>query len=541
MFNFHALREAILKLSKNCNILYNILMWNLRDIKTLTIFGVTAIVVILLFFARVNGYPVPPPNSALFVPLAINYAAGNGLTDELSHVVANINNARTDESRITTSYPPLYPILMSTLMPTANTQGAFVAIAIIEDLIVIFTAWFLWKAVKMGRDGEGDWLDVLIVIFGLFAVIAPLLTFNSTRTELVFQLFSLAWLMLALRFSNSKYLWPLFGLILGLGGAIHPMHAIYFSLLIGIFFSFGRGVKPAIREILKTYLLGLGVFLFIMAITPNGIVEKISGTLAHARLYGKGISFLPGSSTDLDSSAGTYWVTLFLYLVKSPSSFFWGPFSVFLAMLGLRFYKNLASRIKSRSLFFLFLLPFLAIMTGIALTHSDSTYYLTMFGSLFFVLAAYVVSKEKKAAFKLSLLVFFVVMSVSSIRIFALIPFYLSEGVTLGEAREIYKELNPPNCENCIGISPSNLWTLSENYKSMMTYFEAKNAGKKLGEEVGVILLGQQWSGLTKPPEEFSGCGLEKDYFAKGTPPKILGAKIANIVPGYGFASYRCR
>ena len=514
-------------------------MKRLKNFKILTLIGIASVIVVLLFFARINGYPVPPPNSALFIPLAINFAAGNGLTDELSHVVSQINTERAGGPRLATSYPPLYPVLMSILMPTANAWGAFIAMAIIESLIVVLTAWLLWKAIRMGREGEVDWLDVLIVGFALFAVIAPLLTFNSTRTELVFQLFSLLWLILALRFSNSKHLSKLFGLILGIGGAIHPMHAIYFSLLIGLFFSFKLGIKPAIREILKAYLLGLGVFLFIMAITPNSIADKISGTLAHARLYGYG--FLPGSSTQSDVSIAAYGKNLFLYLVTSPSSFFWGPFVVLLASLALRSYKNFVQQIKSRLLFFLYLLLFLTIVAGIALGHSDSTYYLTMFGSLFFILSAYIISKEKRGVLRLLLLMLFVVMSISSVRIFALAPSYLSRGVTLGEARELYKGLNLPDCENCIGISPSSLWALSENYRSMMTYFEAKNAGKKLDEEVGVILLGQQWSGQTAPPEEFSGCLLEKDYFAKGTPPKILGFKIANIVPGHGFATYRCR
>lgn len=518
-------------------------MRHLRDVKILTLFGVTTSIVALLFFGRINDYPVPPPNSALFVPLAINFVAGNGLTDELSHVISQINTNRLDKPRLTTSYPPFYPILMSVLMPTANPRGAFIAIAVIESLIVILTSWFLWKAIRIGRGEEIDWLDILIVGSGLFAVIAPLLTFNSTRTELVFQLFSLAWLIFVVYFSDSKHLFKLFGLILGMGGAIHPMHAIYFSLLIGLFFSFKLEIKPAIREVLKTYLLGFGIFLFIMAITPNSIVDKITGTLAHARLYGDGfLSFLPGSSTNFNASTDGdgYWMTLFRYLVKSPSSFFWGPFAIFFAILALRFYKSFAPKIKSHFLFFLFLLPFLTIMAGIALGHSDSTYYLTMFGSLFFVFSTYIVYQKKRMMLRLFLLMLFAVMSLSSIRIFALMPSYLSHGMTLVEARELYKELHLPDCENCIGVSPASLWVLSENYKSIMTYPEAKNAGKKLGEEVKFILLGQQGSSTDQPPEKFSGCSIEKNYFTKGAPPKILGVKMANIVPGHGFAVYRC-
>ena len=172
-------------------------MKRLKNFKILTLIGIASVIVVLLFFARINGYPVPPPNSALFIPLAINFAAGNGLTDELSHVVSQINTERAGGPRLATSYPPLYPVLMSILMPTANAWGAFIAIAIIESLIVVLTAWLLWKVIRIGREREIDWLDVLIVGFALFAVISPLLTFNSTRTELVFQLFSLLWLIIA--------------------------------------------------------------------------------------------------------------------------------------------------------------------------------------------------------------------------------------------------------------------------------------------------------------------------------------------------------
>ncbi len=507
-----------------------------RNGKVIVLFFATVAIVALLVVARLNAYPPPPGNSSIFVPTAINFAAGRGLTDEMGHIRSHTD---PDDSRFI-SYPPLYPVLVAILMPTADTQGAFTAIAIIEGLIVLLTAWLLYKVVRVARTHETiNWFDVLLICFGLLAILAPLLLYNSTRPDILFQLVSLLWLMLVVYFPRSKYLWVFFGLILGISGAVHPLHAFYFALLTGIFFSFKLHVKPALLETLKTYLLGATVLLSILAIMPYGIIDTLSGVLTQTGRYGGGLP-LADSVTHSRTSWGVYAADLFRYLVTSPSSFLWGPFALFLVVLMSRFYKKIAPSIASRFLFFLFLLPLLTMMAGIIVGHTDSIYYLTMFGSLFLVLSVYIVSRDDRVVPRLLLAALLFAMSISTIRVFALMPSYFSSGTTIAEARKLYEELDLPDCKDCIGISPASLWTLSENYSSLVTSLQTELSGERLGEKVRVILLGQQGSSLTQPPETFSGCPLEKDYFTKASPPRLLGIKMAHIVPGYGFAVYRC-
>ena len=508
-------------------------------IKTLVIAGVTAAIVALILTARFFVFPPPSGNSAMFIPAAISFTSGKGLIDEVGHI-RFVGKDGSDDSRFI-SYPPLYPMVLSKIMPEASARGAFIAIGIIESVIVLMTAWLMYGVIKKRRKGEIKWFDVLTVGFGLLAIIGPLLQYNSTRPELLFHLFSLAWLALALHARRLNRLWLAFGIILGLGGATHPLHGVYFALLIGIFFAFKLKTDSAIREILKTYALGAGTTFLIMAMSPYGVLENIKGILSQGQKYGNGVLFNPNSTADFSVSILAYGKGIFRYLFVSPSSFFWGPFLIVVVILTARFWKTSVPVAASRHLFSLFLFGLGATILGLTLGHMDSVYYLTSFGSFFAITAAYMVLKEKRTIFRWILLTVFAIMSVSSLRILALTPSYFFQGVMIGEARELYKKENLPNCENCVGISPANMWVLSENYSSVVTELQARLSKKNLGEEVQMIILGQHASGLMEPPEIYDGCSLEKDYFAKGIPPKILGVKIANIVPGHGFAVYRCK
>ncbi|MBI2035431.1 MAG: hypothetical protein HYT12_01970 [Candidatus Liptonbacteria bacterium] len=513
-------------------------MINSQNIKPFFIFSAITIIAVSFLIAGFNVYPPPSGNSSLFVPPAINLAAGNGLIDDLSHIRLN----QTKDARFI-SYPPLYPVLLSILMPRTDSIGAFVAIAVMEILIISFTALILYKILRTtGDNGEISWFNILIIIFSIFAIAGPLLNYNGTRPEIVFQLISVAWIMSVIYLTRHKNLWMLLGIIIGAGLATHPLHGFYFSILSALLFSYVTNTKSAINNILRAGVLGVLVFLLILALSPHGALDYLNGMRDMAFRYASTMIFWTGSSplTGFESPLNTYGQDLLRYLVLSPASFFWGPFVLFVLILAAKNYKRLNSGIKSPHLFYLFLFVFLAVMSGIIfLGHADSIYYLTMLGSIFVVIASYLVSKEKVFG-RVVLFMLLATMSISSLRVFVLMPFYFLDGVRISEARNIIENLNLPDCDDCVGISPANLWVLSENYPSIITELQAERTGENLGKTAKIILLGQHGSSLMEPPKEIKGCQIEKDYFAKEKPPSFFGIKIANIIPGHGFAVYEC-
>jgi hypothetical protein len=81
-------------------------------------------------------------------------------------------------------------------------------------------------------------------------------------------------------------------------------------------------------------------------------------------------------------------------------------------------------------------------------------------------------------------------------------------------------------------VTPS-LWVVTEDYDRMTVFPLAE--GPRPG--AGAVVIQQSYTGLASPPE-VPGYRLVEDHFLP-RPGLLLGVRVANTVPGYGYAVYR--
>ncbi|HSG40946.1 MAG TPA: hypothetical protein VLE27_15005, partial [Thermoanaerobaculia bacterium] len=101
-------------------------------------------------------------------------------------------------------------------------------------------------------------------------------------------------------------------------------------------------------------------------------------------------------------------------------------------------------------------------------------------------------------------------------------------GTPLEEARAAFRRI-PPGVQ--VAVTPS-LWVISEEYERMTVFPLAE--GPPAG--AGAVIVQQGYTGWTSPPA-LPGYRLAEDRFVP-RPGLLLGVRIANTVPGYGYALY---
>jgi hypothetical protein len=115
------------------------------------------------------------------------------------------------------------------------------------------------------------------------------------------------------------------------------------------------------------------------------------------------------------------------------------------------------------------------------------------------------------------------------LRNLVLFGLFLTQGVPLAEARAAVRRL-PPRAP--LAVTPS-LWVVSEDYDRMTVFPLAE--GPRPG--AGAVMIQQSYTGLTSPPA-IPGYHLVEDRFLP-RPGTLLGLRVANTTPGYGYAVYR--
>ena len=265
----------------------------------------------------------------------------------------------------------------------------------------------------------------------------------------------------------------------------------------------------------------------------------MEGVMKHSGVYGGNGWFWYGTGHAQDTFA-KYYGDLMSRFFLNPVSFFTGAFFLLFVAVGTRLYFAHRREIRSPFLFGGFLAFFsLALLTIVA--RPVSVYYFQMLSPLTFAAVIYATQKiGLSKAWKVAAFAALALLCVGFMRQAALFPFFLKEGVSLREARAAYEELKPDDCAGrCVGMASIGLWPLSEDYGAMLSTLQARRMGRPLGDMVDVILFQQNYSGFTAPPEAIEGCDLEWSSFVEKQP-KFLGVKLANTMPGYSFAAYRC-
>jgi hypothetical protein len=370
-------------------------------------------------------------------------------------------------------------------------------------------------------------------------------TFNG-KPEALSRLFFALGLLVPFYVKKRWVLIAVFSLLLGLITATHPIGSMFFAPAVGAFLLLWR--KNWLYGLYDTIVVsGLGAMigLLLMQLSPYRVQENVSNMLLVGYQWGA----VPFVQLSLD------WV---LRVIKNSVIAYDRPIYVVYAVLFIFvLYQLYRSRkeIKLHPLFFIPAAVFLLVMLRFL---RYRTYYLALFSPLMVAASIYyAVAIAKRRAVKYGVLFVLLILALVSIKPLVLLPFFIKDGATIHAARAEFQETFQANPESYYFISYEvfPLWSRPESYTKVYELQSTDNPDyygspitsfRDNGSSGPIIVLGQNdvyfkniGSMSTVPPESIFGCPLASDRFVK-VRPTIFGYKLADAMPGYGFAVYKC-
>ncbi len=492
--------------------------------KTIIIFIVFIVAVLFLIFAY-YAYPVPGGDSQFYIVPAIQFAKSGLLISSLFPSGWEIDKLidQTGAKRFL-FYPPLFPLVLSRLMPEASSWGAFMGVAFINIIVLSLGALLFYKVIN--QKGHITWFRVFVIALALFALAASLA--ETGRPEVLARVWIVVAALVPFFAIAKKYDWLFYGLLLGLMGATHPAGSIFFLLALGIAFGAIYKFKDVALRGGATLLIAFFVCLLAITLGPFGIKETIEGTFVNAVAVNYSLSFETGD-----------WFTflnLFNYYFVSQAAPFYGFVILLMLVAGFFFYFKYRSRLATPAVSIICAAVFIYII-GKMIYSGGHVFYISLFAPIIFSVFLYFFLEVGVFGKGLTLLVFALVAT-GFIRTGLLFPFFLKQEAGFNEARTQFADfvaLASIGNKTRVGVS-GGLWALSEEYGEMYVYNTWPEQPK---EETAFVFFGQRYSGMLNPPEVV-GCNLISNKFSEALP-KMFGIKFANTMPGYGYAIYDCR
>ena len=483
-------------------------------LKHLVVFGVAGLIGCSFVVFGAHVYPLPGADSFAFVPPAVMQKRGDGLLNPLSRLSGVVDPSGADRYL---EYPPLFPLLVSALMPTASADGAFLVISSFSAVTALLLAALLLRWTKSTTVGA-PWARIVALTCSLAGCATWLVGAQSGRPEALAALLSLLLLHVVLG-GPSLLGWLGAGAIVGLTGATQPTAGAILGLLLVVVASLWLPTWRAAVVSAASAVTAVVVFLVIIALGPFSMRDTLRGIAAHARLVG---------GRDPSGSLAYYWLT-------RPSATFVGmAFVVFLA-LGLARLRCEPGCVRSWPVL-------VAGSTGLAgfgwwaaIRVPELAYNLQFLTPAVFAGTFLAIRRQSKG--RASGRVLFAVGAVHAIcavgylRYVLLLGVHLSSGVELQVARRSFNEILAGRT-GPVAVTPS-LWVLTEDYRRLVVCGSDRDA-RDCG--ASILVVQQSYSGSMVPPH-IPGFELVRDRFVR-TPCAVGGVKLASSVPGYGFAVY---
>lgn len=394
----------------------------------------------LVVFARA-AYPTPGSDAPSFLVSAINHRLGRGLVNPLYPQIQWSDP--TGASRHV-YYPPLFPLAVSALLPSATPVGAFLVVALMRAAALASCAALGWRVIA--RHGAPGWPLVLLLAASLCGLSTSLLP-TQGRAEALALLF-LVLSALAVVHLRGPALPAALGLLLGLMGATQPFDAVETGLVLALFFAYTRPARAALPALLAIALIGLAVFAAALALTPHGLGETIAGMI---RAY---------PHTPWTAPPGADWWRPWILLRRAT---FYGPLFLLAAGAGVALARRRPPLAPGP--FVLAALLLAAVFYHGSLTHKSLRNYNAIFlAPLAYALLLAWCAHAGRAARAVCFVV--VAATASGLAGYALcFPWYLAHAHTLGRARAEWAALPLPPERRL--LVRGNLWALSEDYPHM--------------------------------------------------------------------------
>lgn len=504
--------------------------------------GVALTVVLLLCFAY-HGYPVPVEDPDVFSIPAVNYAQGEGLTNETWFGEYTILKA--DGKYVHHGF--LYPVLLGAVMKSLHLTSA--AIPTILPLLAVFMTLFsagLFYRECRRSEGRFGWLDTAVCLSAVWAQDALMLT-KEGRPELLALPIVTAAAWGALRFPRFDAIIAALGI--ALAAATSPFAGLHFGLICTVYTLLKSETQRPIAKALVT--LGLSLLFFRLSFAllyPHPFSLWLQGTLVLlANSAQIDVSAPPFSSWIqgplLHGEAGTGFVRHFTFydyvkgLLLSPGD----PGFVLPLLFTLWAFRGALQTAKQKVGKLRFWLAagvsaiLLLSIAHFSISDPYKHYNLLPFITLMVLaILAYGRSSAGRLYEKLAGLGF-AAMSLGLLRTAILFSIYLSSGMSLRDARQSLSQTGFDK-DGLTGIDVHVL-CLTDNLKSLRILCTADpNAGMW---SYHALVKCQQNSGMLQPPE-YAGFELIADHFRR-EPPRFLGIRVGNTIPGYAFAVYRAK
>jgi hypothetical protein len=465
-----------------------------------TLFILSGLLILSLLAFGAAVFPVPSGDSHAFVPPALLLKAGGGLRNPISDLTRRLDP--TGQARYL-QYPPLFPWILSRLMPRPTPSAAFLAIAGLNAVNVILCALLFARSAR-----SLPWAAAMALLG-----IATLLAGEQTgRPEVLATL----WVLLAIHLHLAlplKRSWLPVGVILGLLGATHPVGALLLGLLAVLAYAARLPTGRALRMASGTLAVSLAVFAGVLAASPFGLHETLEGIRRH------------GGAVAARSSQGTlmpYWIT-------NPGGTLYAlPYLLLIALLAWRAARR-ELPVRSPALFAAAFLPLLAVAWRTGIQIPELSYNVLLFAPAVFAANLRLAGGGEGTWTSRGTALVHGLTGLGYLRQLVLFGLFLTQGIPLAEARGGFQRL-PVDAR--VAVTPS-LWVVAEDYERMTVFPLAE--GPRPG--AGAVMIQQSYTGLTSPPP-LPGYHLLEDRFLP-RPAILLGARVANTVPGYGYAIYR--
>lgn len=474
-----------------------------------------AVGAVLLAFAY-HAYPTPNSDAPSFLVSAINFSLGRGLVNPFYPQIAFGDPTGANRH---VYYPPLFPLVLSALMPAPTPRAAFVAVALLRVASLALAAVLLCRIAGSNADDRGPrdltW-PAVFALCGMATNWLPTLGRPEALGTLLVLLAALAvWRL------RGWWLTAALGALLGATAATQPMGGVELGLVVLLYFAFTRRPASAVGHAAVVALLGGAVFLGLLAAGPHGARETLAGM---ARSY---------PHTPWSAPPGAEWWKPWLLLRRST---FYGPLLLASLFCGAHLLRLHRERLRAPALFAAGVLALGACFYLGSLTHKSLRHYnALMLSPLFFGLAlawlAHVqtTSPGRRVA-RAAVVACLAATTLGFLGHVVWFPWFLRHGRGLEHARAEWRRTPlPPGAR--VGML-GNLWALTEDYDRLRVTPVTDLADPRHRPQV--LLLGQRHEHGGRAPV-LPGFTIASDRF---NPALDGGAHRYFVAEDYSFAVY---
>ena len=493
-----------------------------RDTGRIIFWAVALFMAALLVFQAWHLYPMAETDSLWFLPPAVNYAKHLGLINNLYPWAYYYDPAGGYHFAF---YSPGFPWLLGLLAPEASARGVYVVLGAFCALTVLLTSLFLDRVIRerSSLSPNASWgLGVL----GLLALGTYESSYNLGRPDFLATLLILIGWATVMRGKSFRWAWA--GFFLGLIAFVHPVAALFSSVLLGLGLAWTLPFRTVLRKVVLAYLLGLVVLALLFVVSPNGWHNYVSGISHHAE-----------NTLVHDTWGDPYKDRLPKYLIWQSYATGYGFLFLLGVALGIRAFCNRPERPRSGFGSALFASILAVFIFHFVAQSWDRSYNLWLFTPLL-LLALFrfgfdylnVLSAPSSRSLLLAVVV--AVMGMASLGFVhrtLLFTLYLHEQETAVVAHQKIAELLADRTKGAIGVSKS-LWVLLDDYDRPQGFtLHPEDLGHPR-----YVLLQQRFTNFPEAPE-LPCYRLIYDDFDPDEP-RFLGIPLSPTQPSYRFAFY---